>query len=113
MLLLQQLDLEALYNNLATVLTQHKRPPFTPPSPWALKDVASTMTHLESVEQERKAALHAELNRQIKLSKLNEHHEKRSGKLDAWIAQKREYLLTPPAVDSETTAQLQVVKRNF
>ena len=83
-LLGQQLDLEALYNNLAMRLSYHKRPEFKPPgnfssvtnncvSDWilfsaglSLKEIDKAVAHLEEVELERKVALHNELNRQIK-----------------------------------------------
>ena len=87
-----QLNLEALYNNLSMLLVQNKRPEFVPPAGLSLKDIEASMQHLEQVEQERKVALHAELNRQIRLVKLDEHHSSRSAKLEAYAAQKLEYL---------------------
>ena len=66
-LLANQLTLEANYNNLAIRLAHHKRPEFVPPPGTTLKDVEKALSHLEKVEQERSVALHAELNRQIRL----------------------------------------------
>jgi len=87
-----QLNLESLYNNLSMLLVQNKRPEFVPPAGLSLKDIEASMLHLEQVEQERKVALHAELNRQIRLVKLDEHHTNLSAKLEAYAAQKLEYL---------------------
>jgi len=87
-----QLNLESLYNNLSMLLVQNKRPEFVPPAGLSLKDIEASMLHLEQVEQERKVALHAELNRQIRLVKLNEHHTTLFTKLEAYVAQKMEYL---------------------
>lgn len=87
-----QLNLESLYNNLSMLLVQNKRPEFVPPAGLSLKDIEASMLHLEQVEQERKVALHAELNRQIRLVKLDEHHQSLSAKLEAYAAQKLEYL---------------------
>jgi len=87
-----QLNLESLYNNLSMLLVQNKRPEFVPPAGLSLKDIEASMLHLEQVEQERKVALHAELNRQIRLVKLNEHHTTLFAKLEAYISQKMEYL---------------------
>jgi len=87
-----QLNLESLYNNLSMLLVQNKRPEFVPPPGLSLKDIEASMLHLEQVEQERKVALHAELNRQIRLVKLDEHHTSLSAKMEAYAAQKLEYL---------------------
>ncbi|KAH3745176.1 alpha actinin [Pelomyxa schiedti] len=105
-IMIAQLDLEALFNTIATILTHNHRPEFVPHH--KLCDIANAMAGLEEVEQKKKVALHAELNRQLKLQKLNEHHEKRTNKIEAWISAKQEYLSTPPPVTSASTAQLQL-----
>lgn len=40
-------------------------------------DIAKAVQHLEECEAERKVALHAELNRQIKLVQLDDQHKSR------------------------------------
>jgi len=107
-LLQNQLDLEALYNNLAMRLAHHKRPEFIPPSGLTLKDIAKTVLHLEECEQERKVALHAELNRQIKLVQLDEQHKARFQRLKTWFADKAAYLKTRETILSVSAAELQL-----
>jgi hypothetical protein len=46
-----QLDLEALFNNLAMRLAHHKRPEFAPPAGLSLADIAKVVAHLEACEQ--------------------------------------------------------------
>jgi hypothetical protein len=62
-------------------LALNKRPEFVPEPGTALKDIEKAVLHLEACEQERKVSLHAELNRQIQLAKLNEEH---TAKYEKW-----------------------------
>jgi len=101
-----QLEVEAIYNNLAMKLSHNKRPEYVPPSGLGLKEIESAMSHLESVEQERKVALHAELNRQIKLEQLHSQHTGLSTKLGGWTTEKDAYLTKKEAIDSVSGAQL-------
>jgi len=103
-----QLDLEGLYNTLAMKLSHNKRPEFAPPKGQTLKDIEQTIQHLEAVEQERKVALHAELNRQIKLVHQDAQHKSRFEKLQSWIAEKTAYLQTKEHITSVSQAQLQL-----
>jgi len=103
-----QLDLEGLYNTLAMKLSHNKRPEFQPGPGLTLKDIESAVAHLEAVEQERKVALHAELNRQVKLVKMDEQHHSRHEKLKSWVAEKTVYLQTKEHIDSVSAAQLQL-----
>jgi len=100
-----QLTLESLYNNLAMLLAHNKRPEFVPPPGLSLKDIEAAVAHLEQVEQERKVALHAELNRQIKLVKLDEHHQAIAARLEAYAQAKEEYLRTKEQIESIGAAQ--------
>jgi len=105
----EQLNLEALYNNLAVRLSHNKRPEYVPPSGVTLKDISvSAVQHLEECEQERKVALHAELNRQIRLVNLDGQHQTRFSKLKNWVKAKEEYLKLREEVDSISGAQLQL-----
>ncbi|MDP2434761.1 MAG: hypothetical protein Q8P67_03370, partial [archaeon] len=58
--------------------------------------------------QERKTALHAELNRQIKLLDFDRQHKDRSAKLVAYQAETRAYLQTKEVSHSVAAAQYQV-----
>ena len=66
------------------------------------------MQELEESEAERNVALHAELNRQRKLLKLDGQHKERNGKLQEWIAAKEAYLNHKEDVRSVGAAQLQL-----
>jgi len=63
---------------------------------------------LEECESERKVALHAELNRQIKLLSLDDQHKNRFAKLKDWINDKNQYLSKKELIDSVSGAQLQL-----
>lgn len=103
-----QLDLEGIYNNLAMRLSHNNRPPFVPPAGLSLQDINAALHHLEECEQERRIALHKELNRQIRLQQLDGQHQTRFGKLSAWIEQKSAYLNTKQSVSSVSAAELQL-----
>jgi len=104
-LLGSQLNLERLYNSLAMRLAHHKRPEFIPPEGVTLADVQKAIHHLELVEVERSQALHAELNRQIKLLKMDEQHQTVVDNLNKWVAEKEAYLKTKEVIDSVSAAQ--------
>jgi Ca2+-binding EF-hand superfamily protein len=104
----EQLSLEGLYNNLAMRLAHNQRPEFNPGQGVTLKDIAAAVAHIEKCEQERKIALHAELNRQTKLQQLDQHHTSRSAKLQSWIAAKDQFLSTSLEISSISTAELQL-----
>jgi len=107
-LLANQLSLEGLFNNLAMRLAHHKRPAFVPPEGVSLKDVEAALQHLEVVEQERSVALHAELNRQLRLAKLGEEHKSVHGILHEWCLEKEAYLRKHDPIDSVSGAELQL-----
>jgi len=100
-----QLNLEGLYNNLALLLSNNKRPQFRPPSGLTLRDIDEAMLHLEKVEQERKVALQTELNRQLQLVELNKEHTSLVEKIKNWGNQKMEYLQTKEDIGSVGIAQ--------
>lgn len=100
------LDLEALFNNLATRLAHHKRPAYIPPEGVSLKDVERIIKHLEECEQERKVALHQELNRQLRLLSLDAQHNTRYEKLKKWIEEKEAFLKKKEIIESVSAAQL-------
>jgi hypothetical protein len=83
-----QLDLETVYNNLSMRLAHNLRPKFEPGDGLSLKDFNTVVHHLEECEQERKVALHAELNRQIRLVGLDGQHTTLTQTLRDWIHEK-------------------------
>lgn len=107
-----QLSLESLYTNLAMRLAHANRPEFIPAEGCSLKEISAAIDHLETCEQERKVALHAELNRQIRLAKQNEQHISRVEALKVWIGQKKVYLDTKKEVESVSAAELQLALLN-
>uniref|UniRef100_A0A6A7G8A1 Paramyosin n=1 Tax=Hirondellea gigas TaxID=1518452 RepID=A0A6A7G8A1_9CRUS len=88
----QYLDVESFYNHLAMRLSDHKRPAYNPPHETSLPGLNDTFRQLELTEQERSVALRSELNRQIKLVQLSEHHAKLSVKFHAFSDIKTRYL---------------------
>merc|ERR1712159_402717 len=76
-----QLNLQSLYNHLSMRLSHRKRPAFNPGEGRTLEAVDGAFAKLEECESERKVALHAELNRQIKLVQLDEQLKGRHEKL--------------------------------
>jgi len=53
-------------------------------------------------------ALHAELNRQIRLLRTDEQHEQKHQKLTAWLTEKEAYLKTKEEIDTVSKAHLQL-----
>eukprot|EP01156_Anaeramoeba_ignava_P013791 Anaeramoba_ignava/a607539_2293.p1 GENE.a607539_2293~~a607539_2293.p1 ORF type:complete len:998 (+),score=362.98 a607539_2293:509-3502(+) len=109
-LIADQLDLESNYNNLAMRLSHHKRPEFKAEIGCSLKDIEKDMLHLEECEQERKVALHNELNRQIKLVNISKQHESRYNKLVDYFKEKQAYLQFREEIDSVPAAQFQLTR---
>jgi actinin alpha len=103
-----QLDLETIYNNLAMRLAHNKRPTFEPGEGLSLKDFNTIIRHLEECEQERKVALHKELNRQIRLLAHDHQHVAITEKMREWIATKDAYLKDRPEINSVGSAQFQL-----
>jgi hypothetical protein len=109
-ILAEQLMLEGIFNNLALRLAQKKRPEFTPPPQFSLKFFKDSIIYLEKIEAERNVSLHAELNRQVKLKKIDEEkHFKVYEKLKHWALEKETYLRQPEAVASISEAKLQLM----
>ncbi|KAJ5074396.1 alpha-actinin-2 [Anaeramoeba ignava] len=107
-LLSDQLNLESNYNNLAMRLAHHKRPEFKPEKGCSLKEVAQDMVHLEECEKEREVALHAELNRQLKLQQMAQQHSVRHQKLLQFAKEKEGDLRNKEESFSVSEAQLKI-----
>eukprot|EP01086_Lenisia_limosa_P003346 TRINITY_DN1774_c0_g1_i1.p1 TRINITY_DN1774_c0_g1~~TRINITY_DN1774_c0_g1_i1.p1 ORF type:complete len:923 (+),score=445.91 TRINITY_DN1774_c0_g1_i1:202-2970(+) len=104
-----QLMLESLYNQIAMRLSTNNRPAFSVEG-FTLKDVETEMNLLEKTEAERAIALHAEINRQNKLVAIHATHAVKEGKLQAWLATKKDSLqaMKDLVVDSVSQAELQL-----
>jgi len=107
-----QLELERLFTNIQTRLTQMKRPPFRPFEGLTLNDINNTVKQLEQSELERNVKLHAELNRQIDLRNLDGQHKERFDKLEHFYNEKKKYLDFREKINSSSEAlkQLQILE---
>jgi Ca2+-binding EF-hand superfamily protein len=91
-ILSDQLALEGLFNSLAMRLSHGKRPAYVPPAGTDLAAMNATIAELEKSEQERKVALHKELNRQLQLVDFDKQHAEQAEKLAAYQAATARYL---------------------
>lgn len=102
------LSLETCANLLAMRLAQHERPPFNPAEGMDLKSFFTLLRHLEQSEGAMKKHLHTELNRQIKLAKINDQHTARCTNITAWGTEKKTYLQTKQDIASVGAADFQL-----
>eukprot|EP01094_Clydonella_sp_ATCC50884_P000749 TRINITY_DN1056_c0_g1_i1.p1 TRINITY_DN1056_c0_g1~~TRINITY_DN1056_c0_g1_i1.p1 ORF type:complete len:1109 (-),score=578.87 TRINITY_DN1056_c0_g1_i1:133-3255(-) len=110
LMIADQLNLQSLFNHLSMRLSHRKRPAFDPGEGRTLEAVDGAFAKLEECEVERKVALHAEVNRQIKLLKLDEQHKASHEKLSRWLQAKEEYLRVKEEIDSVGLAQYNLGK---
>eukprot|EP01137_Pigoraptor_chileana_P036254 Opistho-2@31501 len=99
------LDLNALFDNLALRLSNNKRPPFNPANGLTPAAFDERFLALERAEAEASVALHAELERQIKLDKLSKRFQADAQNLNSYFAEKRAYLSKAEQVDSVDICQ--------
>ena len=71
-------EIEALYFNINTQLTELKQPTFLPPDGKLVQDIERTWETLERSEHSREVALRSELRRQERLEQLNYKFERKS-----------------------------------
>nr|XP_022910961.1 spectrin beta chain, non-erythrocytic 5 isoform X3 [Onthophagus taurus] len=71
-------EIEALYFNINTQLTELKQPTFTPPDGKLVQDIERAWEMLERAEHSREVGLRNELRRQERLEQLNYKFEKKS-----------------------------------
>lgn len=103
-----KLDLEGLYNNISTKLWADSRPPYVPAEGLATKDINGLWEQLNETEKTREEALRIELER---LHKLEYFAKKFAGKadiFDAWLVEKREYLMNSDLGNSLHTVQSKI-----
>jgi hypothetical protein len=103
-----EIELEETLNTLGLRLQQNNRPAFQP---------ANAETRLDTLRSRIKAifgketvepALHAELNRQVRLVQLNKRHASLSEKLQVFIREKEAYVKAPVSVSSSGEARKQL-----
>lgn len=103
-----QMDLHQIFNSLDLRLKHHNRPDFVPAAGRTLKDIDAAQLKLDKLEAERSVELHNELNRQIKLVKLDEVHKSRFTAISGWTVEKEAYLKKKEVSESVSAAQLQL-----
>jgi hypothetical protein len=94
----EKLELEALFTSLQMKLRNNNRAPYVPPAGTNPADLQSLWEQLQTAESERYAALRRELERQERLELLNRNFDNRAAKLEQWIKQKQNYLITSEKV---------------
>lgn len=75
---IERSEIEALYFNINTQLTELKQPTFTPPDGKLVQDIERAWEALERAEHNREVALREELRRQERLEQLNYKFERKS-----------------------------------
>eukprot|EP00004_Rigifila_ramosa_P009734 TRINITY_DN213_c0_g1_i1.p1 TRINITY_DN213_c0_g1~~TRINITY_DN213_c0_g1_i1.p1 ORF type:complete len:1246 (-),score=385.52 TRINITY_DN213_c0_g1_i1:64-3723(-) len=103
-----QMDLHQVFNTLQARLKHNNRPAFQPAAGQSPTEVDASITAINKLEAERQVELYAELNRQIKLVKLDSVHKQRHEAIVAWCGLKKAYLEKKEVVDSVSAAQLQI-----
>lgn len=103
-----KLDLEGLYNNIATKLWADSRPPFVPSEGLSTKDINQIWDQLNEAEKAREVALRAELERLHKLEYLTKKFAGKADLLEAWLAEKKEYLTNDDLGNSLHTVQSKI-----
>lgn len=98
-------NVEALFNNINLKLRANNRSAFEPPAGLAPSDIEALWEKLGQSERDRELALAEELRRQEKLAYLRKRFDLKSGKLEAWLASKEEYLNTEESVNSLNEAE--------
>jgi len=101
----QYYNLERTYQTLSRRLAHHKRPEYKPDAKCSVSELKESLESMEHQEKERNVALHAELNRQIKLAKIYDVYSKRVVAVRAWIAEKKSYLSAKETILSVGAAQ--------
>lgn len=103
-----EIELEETFNTLSLRLKQNSRPAFAPADAAtrldALRARIKTLFAKETVEP----ALHAELNRQLRLVELNKRHQSIADKLSGFIKDKDAYVRARVAVASSGEARKQL-----
>eukprot|EP00045_Choanoeca_perplexa_P013592 m.154704 g.154704 ORF g.154704 m.154704 type:complete len:1268 (-) comp16395_c0_seq1:46-3849(-) len=101
----KHLEMEANYNTLALRLANHNRPAYVPANPELVPATLSARIAALQAKEVVEPALHAELNRQIKLQQLDQRHTASSSKLEQWMADKTTYVAGDFAVSSSGQAR--------
>jgi Ca2+-binding EF-hand superfamily protein len=108
--IVHNLDLNALFDNLALRLRNNNRPPFVlDHNPDFLQ---SQFDALEKAESECSVFLHTELERQIRLDTLGKRFRADAGMIETWIGEKLNYANTTESIDSVDLAKYHLVNHS-
>eukprot|EP00730_Choanoeca_flexa_P018668 TRINITY_DN9089_c0_g1_i3.p1 TRINITY_DN9089_c0_g1~~TRINITY_DN9089_c0_g1_i3.p1 ORF type:complete len:1244 (+),score=477.40 TRINITY_DN9089_c0_g1_i3:22-3753(+) len=88
----KHLAMEANYNTLSLRLANHNRPVYVPANEQLVPGTLSARIAALQAKEVVEPALHAELNRQIKLQQLDTRHKTSCAKLQQWITDKSAYV---------------------
>jgi len=98
-----EMDLQALFDNLALRLVNNNRPPFQPSI--TLADLERGFADLAAKEGDASIFLHKELERQIMLEKLGNRYEVEASAVDSTLQESDQALAPRPTVDNLEDAQ--------
>jgi len=101
----EQMEIEALFDDLALRLQTHQRPPYNTPTGLSVQELRNCVKNLEAAENRRSEAMQKELARQIKLSKLVARFKADTAKITEWVQKKQGYLQAKDDVTSIASAQ--------
>jgi len=104
-LVVEQLNLSALFNNLALRLHNHKRPPFKPGGGLDPASMDQKFEELEKAEIERSGKLQKELSRQLHLQKLAKRYKEDGDKLTDWIETQLKAVDVTPTINLTSEAE--------
>lgn len=105
----ENLEVEALFNQIQTKLRINKRPPYVPPEGLSPQDIATVWNELSTAESERGIALREELKRLRYLANLVASFKLRHTGLDNWVQSKSKVL----SADAELGNTIDAVNANL
>ena len=102
------IELEETFNTLSLRLQQNSRPAFAPQDTETRLDTLRARIKALFTKETVEPALHAELNRQLRLVELNKRHNNISDKLGVFIKEKDAYVRAHVIVSSSGEARKQL-----
>ena len=100
--------IEGQLNNIATKLWSDSRPPFEPTDGLRLYQINEYWEKLNKAEREKEMALRGELERLNKLEYLCKKFAGKSGLMEIWLKEKKEYLSSTDYGDSIQAVQAKI-----
>ena len=108
--LVEQMDITALFDDLALRLTNNKRPPYA--APITVEALEKSFIDLAQVEVKTSQILHAELARQNKLLRQNDRVNNEADSFIAWLSEKIAAVDQRPEVSTLEQAEVEVDSHN-